>query len=352
LHAGASEAGRSRPRSEVSVAVPLTDTSRIGEARRAAVATGTRAGLGAAELSNLGIIATEIATNAVRHATGGEMILRTVQAGEQAGVEMLCIDRGPGMANVAECLRDGYSRAGTMGTGLGAASRLATTFEIFSAVESGTAVLARVWPASGPGAPERGALVAGIALPVAGETECGDGWAAVSAGSRTVILVVDGLGHGVSAAAAANTAVHLFQANAARPAEQIMDLLHRGLQSTRGAAAAVAELDPSRGQLRFAGLGNIASWVVADGATRALVSHNGIVGHQARRIQPFDYPWPAGATLVMHSDGLTGHWKLDRYPGVLRRDPALLAALLYRDCARPRDDSSVVVYRPGTAPHV
>jgi anti-sigma regulatory factor (Ser/Thr protein kinase) len=331
------------------VAVPLADTSRIGEARRAAVATGIRAGLGAAELSNLGIIATEIATNAVRHATGGEMVLRTVQGNEQSGVEMLCLDRGPGMANVAECLRDGYSTAGTMGTGLGAASRLATTFDISSVVGSGTVVLARLWPAGGLNSPERAALVAGICLPVADETECGDGWAAVSTGSRTVILLVDGLGHGVSAATAADTAVRLFHANAARPAEQIMELLHRGLQSTRGAAAAVAEIDLGRGHLRYAGLGNIASWIVTDGATRALVSHNGIVGHQARRVQPFDYPWPAGATLVMHSDGLTNHWKLDRYPGLLRRDPAVLAAVLYRDCARVRDDSSVVVYRPAPA---
>ena len=80
-----------------------------------------------------------------------------------------------------------------------------------------------------------------------------------------------------------------------------------------------------------------------------MISHNGIVGHQARPAQAFSYPWTSDTTLVMHSDGLKNHWKHEAYTGILRRDPALLAGLLYRDCARERDDSSVIVCRQDAA---
>lgn len=330
-----------------SVSVPLNDSSRVGEARRVAVAAGLNAGLDPAAISNLGIVVTEIVTNAVRYATGGQAILRVIEAGGRRGIEMICLDRGPGMANVAESMRDGHSTGGTMGTGLGAASRIAEEFAIFSTVEGGTVVMARVWTPGTRGVDEA-PRIATICLPFEGESECGDAVTAESVDSRTVLLAVDGLGHGVSAADAAQAAVRIFRANAAQPAGTTLDLIHRGLQSTRGAAAAVADIDLKRGVVRFAGIGNISAWILSETTMRAMVSHNGIVGHQARRIQEFEYPLPAGGTVVMHSDGLTSRWKADRYPGLLRRDPALLAGVLYRDCVRGRDDSSVLVCRPAS----
>ena len=75
------------------------------------------------------------------------------------------------------------------------------------------------------------------------------------------------------------------------------------------------------------------------------MSHHGTVGHDVRRVQEFTYPWPAGATLVMHSDGLTSHWTFDRYPGLAARHPMLIAGVLYRDFRRGRDDTTVVVLR-------
>jgi hypothetical protein len=61
------------------------------------------------------------------------------------------------------------------------------------------------------------------------------------------------------------------------------------------------------------------------------------------------HAWPEHGLLVMHSDGLTGRWTLDRYPGLLVRHPALVAAVLYKDFLRGRDDATVVVVasRPG-----
>ena len=150
----------------------------------------------------------------------------------------------------------------------------------------------------------------------------------------------------MAAAEASAEAIRLFEACAALPALEIVERIHAGLRSTRGAAVAVAEIDAAASRLTYVGLGNIAARIQAGGDPRSLVSHHGIAGHQARTLRAFEYPWPGEAVLIMHSDGITAHWKAESWPGLLQRDPALLAAAVYRDAKRPRDDSAVVVARP------
>jgi hypothetical protein len=76
-----------------------------------------------------------------------------------------------------------------------------------------------------------------------------------------------------------------------------------------------------------------------------MVSHNGTAGHSARKIQHFTYPWKSGAMMILHSDGLATHWSLDKYPGIYASHPGVIAALLFRDFQRGRDDATVVVVR-------
>lgn len=335
------EAGASQ-----SVVVRLTDPSGVGEARRTAVTVGTRAGLDADALSNLSIVVNELTSNAIRHGGGGVVLLRQLREDRPAGIEVLCIDSGPGMRDLAGCFRDGFSTGGTMGTGLGAARRISHVFDIFSAPGQGTVALARIW--AGGGKPATLIPLGAVAVPAAGERECGDGWAVVAEGTTTHLLLVDGLGHGAGAAAAARLAVRLFRDHGTRAPAAMLELLHGGLRPTRGAAVAIARIDAGAGEVRFAGVGNIAARILTEGASRSLVSHNGIVGLHSVRTTEFTYPFAPDAMLVMHSDGITGHWKHETYPGFLRRDPAIAAALLYRDAERGRDDASVVACRPST----
>jgi hypothetical protein len=123
--------------------------------------------------------------------------------------------------------------------------------------------------------------------------------------------------------------------------------MHEASRATRGSAAGVCELDPRQAVCRFAGVGNVVCAVVAGMATRHLVSHSGIVGHSVRKVQEFAAPWTSGALLVMHSDGLASHWDLAAYPGLSARHPAVIAAVLYRDFSRRRDDITVVAARQG-----
>ena len=323
--------------------VAVGDPSAVGKARRVAADLARRAGLAEADRGRVAIVVTEAATNLVKHAGRGDLFLRRLEYRGTGGVAMLALDRGPGIANVGAALRDGFSSAGTAGHGLGAIARLSTAWDVYSTPGGGAAVFARIAPPAA--AEERGLAVGGLAVPCPGEDVSGDAWSASERDGRTAVLVADGLGHGAPAAEAARAAVGLFGAHADESPAALVARIHAGLQATRGAAVAVAEVDPRRRLVRFAGIGNIGAAILADGATRRLVSQHGTAGHGRPSIREFTYPWPDDAVFVAHSDGLVSDWTLARYPGLLRKPPMLLAGILYRDFKRGRDDVSVVVAR-------
>jgi anti-sigma regulatory factor (Ser/Thr protein kinase) len=325
--------------------VGVTDPSAAAEARRKATALAATLGFDEADVGRVAIVVTEAVTNLIKHAGGGEIHGRAFGKEGDAALEILALDHGPGIDSIDTALRDGYSSAGSAGTGLGAIQRASSEFDVYSTQTAGTAVLAVLRArARRKGADPPRFRVAGLSVPKRGEEVCGDAWACRRTGDGLTILVVDGLGHGFGAAEAARTARQLFQEerDGAHPSETL-DRLHRGLRPTRGAAAAIARVDPRSDLITYAGVGNIAGVILGGERPQSLVSHNGILGHEVRRLQEFTYPWRAGSTLVLHSDGLTSHWSLDGYPGVIRRHPALIAGLLYRDFRRPHDDVTVVV---------
>lgn len=320
--------------------VDIEDDSQIGEARRLAANLASAAHLPAEEAGRVAIVVNELGSNIRKHARRGQLILRALPS----AMEILALDKGPGM-NFEASLRDGHSTAGTRGEGLGAVRRLAQEFDAFSTPQKGTVVLARI-----SSSPPKGALQFGaISLPLRSETECGDGFCVEGGLSVTRILVVDGLGHGPLAAQAAQAAQAAFRDPSTQKLpgpEAMLHVIHAALRSTRGAAVGIAELDLVARKLRFGGIGNVSATLDSAGARpRGLLSHNGIAGHEAPRIQQFELPWPARALLVVQSDGLGTHWKLDAYSGLHARHAAVIAGVLFRDFRRPTDDSTVVVIK-------
>ena len=325
-----------------STCVTITEQSQVGEARRAAQTMALAIGLGETEVGQAGIIATEAATNIILHAGSGRVLIQP--CADMLGIELLAIDRGPGMPDLTRCLEDGYSTSGTAGQGLGAIRRQSSTFDIYSQRSKGTVVLATVKPRSSAKATpsmETGAVCVGKH----GEDVCGDLWSLHYDGPGCAIVVADGLGHGLGAAEAAQRAVEIFDDDKNCLPGDCLGRIHDGLRATRGAAAAVARVDRSKGIIRYAGIGNIAASVMNGQPARSLISYNGILGHGVHKLQELNYPWSEGAILVMHSDGLSTHWDLDSYPGLRNRHPSVIAAVLFRDHARERDDVTVVVTR-------
>ncbi len=324
--------------------IRVADSSQVGEARRAAVRLAQLAEFGEVAQGEVAIVATELATNLLRHAGEGSLLLRTLSDGRSSDVELLALDSGPGMADPDRCLQDGYSTGGTQGNGLGAVRRLSAEFDLFSSLGLGTAVLARIAANSRDARAPSWAWGA-VSVACRGEQVCGDDWSVSLEPDRFGLLVADGLGHGPLAAEAATAAVGSFDAHAQDEPRRQLEHVHQALAGTRGAAVATARYDVSQRRLSYAGVGNISGTLLSATTSRGLFSHNGTLGVQARRIQQFEYPCEEPCLLILHSDGLQSRWNFDKYPGLTNRHPAIVAGLLYRDFDRGRDDVTVVVAR-------
>jgi anti-sigma regulatory factor (Ser/Thr protein kinase) len=324
-------------------AVKIDDDSCVAEVRRVAVAAARDEGLTEDAIGAVGLVATEAASNIRKHARIGEVHISRLSRFESPGVELLCLDRGPGMSDIESCLADGYSTAGTAGGGLGAIARHSAEFDVYSEPGKGTVVLARIRDARTAGA-ARAWSIGAISKPLEGEEACGDAWAVHYDGAGCKVILADGLGHGPFAADAAQTATSAFEGTPDLSPGVLVEAVHRALRGTRGAAVAIAALDGSGG-LRYAGLGNISGIILGGQRPQYMLSHNGTAGHSASRVQEFKYALPASGFIVMHSDGLTTSWNLAAYPGLSRRHPAIIAATLYRDASRGRDDVCVVVVK-------
>ena len=325
--------------------VTVADESQVGVARRMVTVACRRLGLDETAAGKAAVVVTEAATNIVKHAGRGEILVRAVAD----GIEMMALDRGPGIGDIAASLRDGYSTSGTPGTGLGAIRRMSSTFDIYSAPGLGTAVLARIFPAKTDTASRTAngsrIVISSVSVPIAGETLNGDAWAEEHLDRGLRILLVDGLGHGPVANEAAHAAVEAFRSAPGEAPATALETCHLAMRSTRGAALAVAEISVQPGLVRFAGIGNVAGSIWNGSVSHHTVSLSGTAGHGTIRPREFSYPWPAGGLLVMASDGLATRWSLQNYPGLASHDPALLAGVLYRDHSRGRDDVTVVVAR-------
>jgi anti-sigma regulatory factor (Ser/Thr protein kinase) len=331
-------------------AIPVEEPSQVSQARRVATAWAARLGFSETRTGQAALIATELATNLSKHARRGEILFSPVDDGSGAGpdgIEIIALDQGPGIPDVALSRREGFSTSGTLGHGLGAIERLTDAFDLFT-MPSGTAIMAQLCRDTPRPLPRKGPIqLASVLVSKSGEDTVGDGWSWRVRDERMSVLVADGLGHGLFAHEAAQRAVELFaQAHEESPQRIIQDV-HAALRSTRGAAVATLVADLERGVVRYCGIGNIASHILTSKNTRhSLVSQNGTAGHTASRIQEFSYPLDPGWTLVMHSDGVSSNWDLAPYPGLRNRHPSLIAGVIYRDFSRRRDDVGIVVARP------
>lgn len=331
-----------------SLRIRIEEQSQTADARRIARGMARNAGFDENLAEQVSIVVTEACTNLLKHAGEGEILVRAVSEdiSTPATLEVLALDQGPGMRNLDQCLRDGFSTGGSPGQGLGAIVRLSSTADFYSEDGRGVAVLAR-WSA----VPLRSATptqamlqIGAVNVPKPGQEVCGDSWGAEQTEDECTILLADGLGHGLEAKTASMEAVRMLREAPELSPGALVERAHQALRSSRGAAVAVAHIDRQRGKLVFSGIGNIAGHIYA--GTRAgqhLVSVNGTAGFQTQRIREFGYSWPENGILVLYSDGLASNTSVEAHPGLALRDPALIAGVLYRDFSRRNDDATAIV---------
>jgi len=288
-------------------------------------------------ISDVGIVATEAATNIVLHAQSGEFLICPSQIGDETYLDLLALDQGAGIRDIPRALQDGYSTSGTAGHGLGAMQRLSDISKLYSFPDWGTVLWSRFQDSVLHGYRPSGV----VSVPMKGETACGDGFLVLPGKTRSLYMVVDGLGHGAQAAEAADEAVSTVRLYSDRTAGEILTHTHDALKKTRGAAMTVAIVDHDRQLLTCSGVGNISSVILSGAASRSMVTQNGTCGRILPRIQEYSYPIESRSMLLMYSDGMNSKCSISGYPGIQDRHPQLIAGLLYRDFSRHRDDSTV-----------
>lgn len=330
-------------RGNLHTAFPIGDASRVGEARRHAATLAYDCGLDDVEAGRLALVVTELATNLLRHARNGRLLLSSRPA--RSEVEVIAIDEGPGIEDVDRCMGDGFSTGGTPGTGLGAVRRLAQHFDLHSSVPGGTVVVARIRAAGATQSPMAHAHVGAISLAAPGEQVCGDGWSVVLEGQEIAIMVADGLGHGPDAAEASQAALDIFAEDPLAGPRELLGRTHARLRSTRGAAVMLVHADAGAGSVRSAGAGNVVGRLVSGTSDRTILTQNGTAGVTIRTPEEVRNDWPPHALLVVCSDGIETRWRPEILAPVLGRDPTLAAAVLVRDHCRGRDDATVAVVR-------
>jgi len=332
------------------------ETDEIGPARRCVIRCAQELGFAEVVTEELAIIATELATNLVKHKTlGGEISIRGFKEGGKEGIEIISSDRGPGITNLKAALKDGYSTTDSMGCGLGAVRRMSDEFDIFSIVANdeekrcckslslaGTNVISRRW-LSEP-TETRFAYSCRTHPRFAWEPN-GDGFFVLQSQKKLLVGVSDGLGHGAKGNDATVRVLQTLDDFQEDSIDVIFNQLHRALQATRGAAVSLVKLDLESREISHASIGNVTTRHLGANP-QTLYSTPGVCG-----VAPFRTPrvnqleWTAGDSVWMFSDGLLSKWHPDDYPEFLACHPALVTYVLMTRMTRENDDATVIVVR-------
>ncbi|CAM5578789.1 anti-sigma regulatory factor [Streptomyces spiroverticillatus] len=335
------------PTPPVSTRIRIDHYSAVHLAATTARRIAVDCGLPGALPDRAAVLASELAANIAKHARDGSVFVQPLPL--RPGVEIVAADRGPGIPDLDAALTDGWTTTKTLGAGLGAARRIASEFTLRTRPGAGTLICARVFAPGAP--PPAGPDLAALCLPLESEQHCGDGWAVADTGDgRRTVAVVDGLGHGDSAAEATGAALRTFHRDPQLPLPELLLALHRALRHTRGAAVGLLRLRPD-GDADHCSVGNVRAQTVGfDGVHSRATGQPGVVGWNMPQPRVRRIPVPPGSTLVLHSDGVDPRWTHDPSPFLLRLPPPLLVAALAHDFRRSRDDATVLATGAPTPP--
>jgi anti-sigma regulatory factor (Ser/Thr protein kinase) len=295
----------------------------------------------------IALVSRELASNLVKHAGKGTIIITPLHDLERRGIQIQSIDTGPGIRDVERAIVDGFSTSDSLGYGLGTANRLMDELDITSEPGQGTQVICRRWIRVEQSASRQCPLEFGAAtrahpkmMGVNGDTFIIKQW-----NHCTLTGVIDGLGHGQWAQRASQTARRYIETHFDQPLVDIFRGVGRSCKPTRGVVMALALFNWEHDKLTFASIGNVETRVFNTSKPTRFIVRRGIVGMNAPAPTITEDDWDPSSILIMHSDGLSSHWHWEDYPGLAQKSANDIAYTLLHALAKDDDDATIVVVR-------
>jgi anti-sigma regulatory factor (Ser/Thr protein kinase) len=297
--------------------------------------------------AEIDIVISELTSNLIKHAQKGEILYRLSTEENEKVFEVICIDNGPGIKDLSNAMKDGVSSKETLGQGIGAIMRLSNLSQFYTLPAWGTIVYTVFYNNRdySPGVKKNfHARILNVAKP--GEHVSGDSAHIKAYPDKTIVFVGDGLGHGHHAKDAVDKAISIFKSSMSGDPSEIIKEINKNLKHTRGLVATIATLDHKSKQWELCGVGNISTRLQKGLENKNYICNNGIIGFNIpTRLENSRHELEKFQQLILCSDGIKTRWDLVKYPGLLKYDPMIMAAVLYKDHARQTDDMTAVIVK-------
>lgn len=326
--------------------IPISDEADVVLAGRRAKAVLADLSFDESAVEEIVLVVHELASNIVTHAGEGTISIEPRSNPEGTGIEIRARDSGPGIADVDRAVVDGYSTAGSIGGGLGTVHRLMdeVVIESTEGVENGIQVVADRWSGTVPTETPRPPLKAGVVTrPKPGCEHNGDAFLIEHESGRTLVGVIDGLGHGSKAHRASAAARQYVQQHSTDSLADLFDGVEQTCRPTRGVVMALARFDWEEGRVTAGSVGNITVRVCHSSEPRHLVPSRGVLGGNAPSPVLADWQWAPPSIMVIHSDGVGSRWNCDEVPLRDDRTATAKAQAILRTRSNRDDDATVLV---------
>ncbi len=290
------------------------------------------------------LVATELGRNHLRHARSGRIAANVIQRGGHQGLELVAVDRGAGLVDVAGSIDALPRTEGTLGLGIGSIRRLSSEVDFDVRAGEGTGIRARLFDRTASRRREVGIF----GTPHREERVSGDHARAHRVEGALVLAVCDGLGHGPLAREAAAAAMAIFDERPDDSPSGIIEKCHRRLADTRGVVMAICRLDEVTATMEVVVVGNIEVQVCAPRAVRRLGGVSAIVGGRGGprlRLRTERVPVREDEVVIAATDGISSRLSVEQDFPLLRMHPAVIAQRIMERFARANDDALVLVAR-------
>lgn len=323
-------------------------------------AAARRMGFSDLQRQDMVLVAAEMISNQIKYAAGRGMLQIWQQPGPM--LDIVALDFGPGIVDLAQAQLDGYSSNKTLGKGLGSIKSLSFDSAIYTVPEvraereqaawHGTVFWSRFCPSQtkktlphpGSARDTRAYIKTGLFTRAFSDDRYnGDRIYLEQSDKRLRFLHLDGLGHGQLAQEATEGLGDMLFAH--QDIANVLKVIDRQVKSTRGAVAMLGEVDAQAMQAQVMGVGDMSAYTYIDDQLQAMTFAPGILGkeHKTPRSLPITLKKPS--TLITVSDGMRRSWNVHSFPGLLVQHPQLVAYVLGNIMGRASDDQSVCVVR-------